>query len=149
MSSKTAIIEANIRKAFHCNLQLDDSLPFDFAEMNSEICRYNDLHVRKNLPLLLIKEMENSQRSSASTGDHLVYFLDGYLLARQDDRRSYKVLLDIQQKRFANYSVEEAQAILAWLEEIAYPKYRDLCPDDLDSAIKYWRDKAKGPVPAE
>ena len=142
MSVENHKLEARIRKAFACNAPLSTPLPYDFSEMNHKISRYANSYVRKYLPLLLIKEMESEQRSPTSTGDHLIYFLDGYLLARQGDTHSYKTLLDIQQETFADFGREEAQAILKWLEIIAFPKYRDLCADDLDSAIKYWRDKA-------
>jgi hypothetical protein len=145
VSLSIAQIEKLIRDAFHCALPLN-SLPLSFEEMNGEIARFNSQDARKYLPLLLIKELENPERTPDSNGDLLVYFLDGYLQGRSRYAASRAVLEQIKTRTFADFTALEAQAILTWLEEVAYPKYSRLCAADLDSAIKYWKDRVSSRV---
>lgn len=149
MSVHKQELQGTIRKAFRCGLPLDTDLPFAFSEMNHKITRYDTSTIKRYLPLLLINEIgEDLEPSFSGTGDHLVYFLDGYLLAQKADAktsrdlRSIELQLDFQERRFREFGREEAQAIVRWLEEIAYPKYGHLCPKDLHSALEYWKDKA-------
>ncbi len=139
-------LEAKIRSAFGCNAALDHPMPFAFPEMNQKICRFAISDAKKYLPLLMIKEMD-ADREFLSTGDQLVYFLDGYLRASKAEASSggdfSSVLrqVEFQENYFKDFTRAESEAILEWLREIAYPTYKDLCAKDIESAISFWQDK--------
>lgn len=150
MKSIESQCESKIRKAFRCTAP-EDSISMAEAEaLNYDISRYDDASVRRLLPLLLIKEMHALSKGAGTwSGDGLVYFLDGYLLGRKPTKdnlakvTAYERSLAFQTKQFAGFNGEQALAILLWLNEVAYPNFKDHCPDDLESAIKFWKDKLK------
>ncbi len=143
-----AEIEAVIRRAFGCTAPLETIPADEYEKLNSAINLFDAKALKEYLPLLLIKELSDTkQHAFQVTGDQLIYFLDGYQRSakaegeKTGDMSSYDALLRIAERTLAEFDEGQAQAILIWLQELAYPRYRELCLRELDSAIAFWQDK--------
>lgn len=142
-------IESIIRKAFNCTSSIESIPETEYDELNYKIARYDVQTVKKYLPLLLIRDsLKRSEYDFDGTGDQLVYFLDGNLETekgtnRYDDIESHEVGKEISNRIFKDFNHDEINAIILWLEEIALSKYKDLCHDDVRSAINFWKNKLK------
>jgi hypothetical protein len=149
-SFSAGALEGKIRKAFGCVASIDSISEEEARELNHGINRVDNASFKRLLPLLMLREMHSENKCSfQGTGDHLVYVLDGGLEQgkRNADQSggsaSCHMQLEFNQRRFSGFSTSEADAILAWLREVAIPKYGDLCHDAIASAIKFWEGRLR------
>ena len=145
MKSPVRSLEEKIRNAFGCVAAIESISAQEARELNHGINRLDNASVKRFLPLLMLRELyAENMFSFQGTGDHLVYFLDGALQRQKHDAdisgnyQSYYEQLKIVERRFSEFSKCEADAILAWLREVAIPKYGEMCNDDIESAIQFW-----------
>jgi len=148
MTNKIKKIELKIRKAFNCTVSIESLSQEEAEELNYGINKYDSNTVKKLLPLLLIKNMQALAKGKHIwSSDGLVYFLDGCMLGRRPaggtskENSSYAYLLEIQKQTFSEFTSQQAEAILLWLEDIAYPAHKDHCLVDVESAIRFWKEK--------
>ncbi len=143
-------LEEKIREAFDCSVPVESISANDAHNLNHGINRLDKASIMRILPLLLLRELQNNHEFSfQGSGDHLVYFLDGALLRdkaeaeRSGNYGPYAAQHEVQTRRFSEFSSRKAEAILAWLRDVAIPKYGDLCPEDIASAIQFWDEKLR------
>lgn len=137
-------LENQIRSAFGCSLPLNTFSGCEYEDWNTKIIKHDNQTVKKYLPLLLINQIYDDKNVFSSTGDHLIYFLDGNLDTRRNTKdNSYQQSKQYREETFSNFTLEESEAVLRWLKEVAYSKYEDLCMEDVQSAIRYWSLKTE------
>ena len=137
-------IENQIRNAFNCSASLDSLRDDEYADWNVNIVRCDIKSVKEYLPLLLIKELHNDNKTYLM-GDHLIFFLNGDLEGKQlvdsdihEERRwSYDFIKNFHYS-FDGISSDQSAAILRWLKDYAYDRYYESCKEDINSAIQYW-----------
>jgi hypothetical protein len=138
-------LESLIRKAFSCTTSLDSLSTEDAREANYEIAKLDNASVLRLLPLLMMREMYDN---SSSNGDHLVYFFDGALVKRDKEgklvprnEKTHAVFYHFKKEDFKNFTKEQAHVIVLWLKQVAIPKYNQLCPVDILSALSFWENR--------
>jgi len=142
-------LENEIRKAFSCTAPLDSIPAEDARELNYAITRFDHATVIQMLPLLMLKEMYESYRYG-STGEGLIFFLDGALLKRDKmgnlvprNKEIYAERYRYTHEQLKDFTKEQAYAIVQWLKQVATPKYNRLCSVDILSALSFWENRSK------
>jgi hypothetical protein len=139
--NSTRNLEQMIRLAFNCKLDVG-SFPADgYAQLKWKLSSLDEASAKEWLPLVLIQEIHSAPTME---GDAVVYFLDGNLSARQGES-GIEQLRKTAHEAFRRYSDDQAHAVRGWLEEVAELHYQELCEDDIESAISYWRGRRGKP----
>jgi hypothetical protein len=111
----------------------------DVEEMIDALPRLVTRDAKKTLGKLMLyfADEKDSLLPYTSSGDRVIFFLDGNCLGVNDPQSIF-----ITKNILCDFSSSESMIIMRWLKEIARTRFSKLCPDDVESAIKYWADRA-------
>lgn len=138
-------LEEKIYTAFWGTTSFDtDPIPNrDVEELIEMLPDFTRAGVAGLLPLALVRAKQiHSDRILGKGGELLVTFLDGRL-SQEKENPEFKKMRRNRQYMFNPFSKEQCLAVIAWLEEVAEPRYGAVCRNTIDSALAFWTAKAK------